>query len=841
VRVRFGSVATGGGAPPRRPSLGYPGGLLSSVAGHGEQRRPEPPWTASLGFARSLALPLLVWALAAIPAWLAAVLRHNDELDYARRSVRAGLQATGADLSRDLFGALHLTQGIASVISADGDISPERYRALAGDLLQRSVVLRNVALAPNNVVTEVFPERGNERAKGLAYSSVPAQWPAVARMMAEGRIVVAGPVSLVQGGVGVIGRTPVYVADPHGEPGARRYWGLVSTVVDFAALVAPVQEHVRAAHLRVALRGRDGTGDRGEPFWGDAAVFLDDPVTVDVPLPSGSWQLAGLPDAGWPVFRPLSSGYFWGGNALAFALAALVLVLQRARLARRIEMTARRLTEADLARANRALWLKDLALASSASGVLIVDHDGRVSYANPAMARLCGRPAAELAGLGLEDAFAGHPEAASWLTHPPGPLPLELELARPGSTPVFLHVTGHPVASETGERVGVMLSCSDVTEQRQLRKELARIQRLEALGLFAAGVAHDFNNLLMAIYAGLDLGAEAQTGQLRERAMALAAFERARELTGRLLSFSKGSTSRRRAVDLRQLLDESISLALSGSSVRCVRRYAESLPGALGDPGQLAQVLSNLLINARQALGDHGTITVSAVERVEPGGGLLAAGHYVCVGVSDDGPGIPEDVLPRVFEPYFTTKAQGTGLGLATSQAIALEHGGRLTVASQPGAGATFELVIPAAADVAARETAPRPAAAPAPSKRLLVMDDDPAIRTLLERSLGRAGFVVAVAEHGEAALASVAKVCREGAGFDLALLDLTIPGGEGGAEVLPRLRALQPDLVAVAMTGYAEESVKDRLLAEGFVRVLAKPFLMHELLSTISAVLVAE
>jgi signal transduction histidine kinase len=273
---------------------------------------------------------VVVWPIALLlgglgAAYHAAALEHAGEAELRREAVRAELEPIRGALSRELFGAIQLTEGIAGLVAIEGGISEERFRAFAAELFRRSGLIRNVAVAQGDVVTFVHPAEGNERVVGFDYRTNPEQWPSVARMKEERRIVVAGPVALVQGGVGVIGRTPIYVGDPGDGPSSRRYWGLVSTVLELDGLLARTPLGAAADELVIALRGVDGTGDRGATFWGDAAVFAAAPVVVDVPLPSGSWQLAAAPRGGWPAFRAASSSTFVAGGLLAGVLSGLLL------------------------------------------------------------------------------------------------------------------------------------------------------------------------------------------------------------------------------------------------------------------------------------------------------------------------------------------------------------------------------------------------------------------------------------------------------------------------------------------------------------------------------------
>jgi PAS domain S-box-containing protein len=297
--------------------------------------------------------PLLLLLVGAGAAYLAGATEQRAERERRREAVRVELEPIRGALSREVFSAIELTEGIAALVSIEGGISEEKFRAFTAELFRRNDLVRNIALAPDNVVTLVFPLEGSERAIGLEYARNAAQWPSVERMMREHRLVVAGPVALVQGGVGVIGRRPIYVIDPPGS-GRSRYWGLTSTVIDLGELLA--RTPITSAHdrLTIALRGVDGLGDQGAAFWGDDAVFRGSPVIVDVLLPSGTWQLAAVPRGGWTSTPALASTPFLAGGALSVILASLLMRLLQSGSAREREIDERRRAVAALKRSNRA-------------------------------------------------------------------------------------------------------------------------------------------------------------------------------------------------------------------------------------------------------------------------------------------------------------------------------------------------------------------------------------------------------------------------------------------------------------------------------------------------------
>ncbi len=296
-----------------------------------------------------LSAPLLVFAIGAgISFWLSlSDFRHL--VDRLRERTGAELDTIRGNVSRELYASIYLTEGIVGLVKIDKGLSRQRFEQMAGELIGRNPLIRNVALAPNNVIRYVYPLQGNENVIGLDYLRIAGQRDAVERAISEKRMVVAGPVDLIQGGVGVVSRTPIFIS------GA--YWGLFSTVIDFQALIDATGLDVRASGLRVALRGKDGLGSKGAVFWGTPEVFSSSPVVLDVTLPSGSWQIAAVPVQGWPVFNPLASAYFPIGCLMSAIFSLLLLQVLRIGRAREIEVWERKRTEADLRQANRALRL----------------------------------------------------------------------------------------------------------------------------------------------------------------------------------------------------------------------------------------------------------------------------------------------------------------------------------------------------------------------------------------------------------------------------------------------------------------------------------------------------
>jgi signal transduction histidine kinase len=302
--------------------------------------------------AASTVIPLILFSVGCALSYLFSFFEHATALDRERERILAELDMVRGDLSRELNVTIYLTQGINSLISVDGGVTGERFRGVAEDLLKHSKLIRNVALAPDNVIRYVYPLKGNEKAVGVDYMSLKDQRDSVLRAMSERRTVVAGPVNLVQGGVGIIGRQPVFLA---GKGGKTAYWGLLSTVVDFNRLIRASGIGVKPSHMKVALRGRDGTGSNGDCFFGSPDIFTSQPVVMDVPLPSGSWQIAAIPKGGWLQFNPFASAVFWLGNGLSFAFSLLFLKVLRVSREMALEVIERKKIEDALRRTNAAL------------------------------------------------------------------------------------------------------------------------------------------------------------------------------------------------------------------------------------------------------------------------------------------------------------------------------------------------------------------------------------------------------------------------------------------------------------------------------------------------------
>jgi two-component system, cell cycle sensor histidine kinase and response regulator CckA len=495
-----------------------------------------------------------------------------------------------------------------------------------------------------------------------------------------------------------------------------------------------------------------------------------------------------------------------------------------------------------LEEANRALAIKDFAIATSIAGIVLADLSGTISYVNQSFAAMWGYEDAELKGLPLSalapDKSIVAPLIEAIRTR--GRWIGELKANRKDGLPFVAQVAAHTVRGPKDAPICFMASCLDITETKHLQEELRRSQNLEALSTFAAGIAHDFNNLLTGLFNSLDLAQEqlpSDSPAQKQFAIAIAVFERARDLTQSLLTFAKGGGPVRRVVDVSNIIRESCSLSLSGSSIRHEYTSEEDLELIEANANQLSQVFTNIILNARQAMGDNGVLKIFANNCTLKTGqiGSLPKGNYISIRFEDSGPGISEKVIPKIFDPFFSTKQKGSGLGLATSYSIIKTHGGHIQASSLKEGGARFEIWLPSRKGEKPAELDRADFKPIAGSGRILIMDDEEALRSVAETMLTRAGYEVTTTSDGREALSIYRQAFSNHNPYDLVILDLTVRGGVGGEETLAELLKIDPRAVAIASSGYSQTAIS-QLKKSGFAGVLPKPYSRHELLSVVKA-----
>ncbi len=375
---------------------------------------------------------------------------------------------------------------------------------------------------------------------------------------------------------------------------------------------------------------------------------------------------------------------------------------------------------------------------------------------------------------------------------------------------------------------------TDVTSKLQWEEEQVKIAKLESLGTLAGGIAHDFNNMLTAIAGNIGLAKMRSVSQekaLERLTEAEKACERAQGLTKQLLTFSKGGEPIKKPADIAQITKDACLFASGGSNVRCDYSFSPDLRAVEVDEGQITQVINNIVINAGHAMPDGGVIGVSAENVfITPDMSIpLEPGNYVKLSFNDHGTGIPEAIIPKIFDPYFTTKQKGSGLGLATSYAIIQKHGGLITAESKVGEGSTFYIYLPASEKTVDEDLRMEDHLVKGWGK-ILVMDDDESIRHLAGEMLGTLGYQVTLAKDGEETLALVEQAVSKAEPFDCIVMDLTVPGGMGGLQTMQMLQEKYPGTKAIVSSGFSTDPVMADYQTYGFQGVCTKPYSIKEL-----------
>jgi len=496
----------------------------------------------------------------------------------------------------------------------------------------------------------------------------------------------------------------------------------------------------------------------------------------------------------------------------------------------------RRQAEEALAREKEQL---SVTLRSIGDGVITSDAAGAVIMINRTAEHLTGWIHQEAVGKTLEEVFHAVNEEGSQkrvdpladgLKRLPAPRPeTQAVLVAKDGTRRLIGWTSAPINDPQSNVVGVVIVFRDITERQALQDELVKGEKLESLGILAGGIAHDFNNILTAVagnisLAKLDVPSESEV--FHRLAEAENAAMRATHLTHQLLTFSKGGLPIRNITSVHELLLEWTAFALRGSKVRCEFDIEPELWSAEIDTGQISQVISNLVINAEQAMPKGGTLHICARNYTvgKAASPALKPGQYIKITVRDEGVGIPPENLKRVFDPYFTTKEKGSGLGLTSAYSAIKRHDGRITVESRLSEGTTFTIFLPASPS----RKPDKIAIVDPPANgtgRILLMDDDDAVRELAARMLKFLGYEVCTASEGTQAVRLYGNSRDEGRPFDAVIMDLTIPGGMGGAEAITLLRRLDPQIRAIVSSGYSNDPIMANFRDYGFSGVLCKPF----------------
>jgi len=391
--------------------------------------------------------------------------------------------------------------------------------------------------------------------------------------------------------------------------------------------------------------------------------------------------------------------------------------------------------------------------------------------------------------------------------------------------------------SEDGRPLRMIGTHTDITERKEHEKEQLKIDKLESLGILAGGIAHDFNNILTGIMGNISFAQmflDAGHRSYKPLVEAEKASVRASELAHQLLTFARGGEPVKKVVSLPHLVKETVSLVLHGSNVIGTVDIPDSIHAIEADEGQLSQVFHNIIINATQAMPGGGTLTVTADNENLSNANRMAlpGGSYVRISFTDQGCGISSDDLKRIFDPYFTTKSAGNGLGLASAHSIVNRHGGHISASSEVGKGTTFTIHLPSIGKSYSNYQTGTVTHSPGEHTggSILVMDDEEMILEMTTDMLEYLGYQVKTCKNGAETIMEYMAAREAGAPFSAVIMDLTIPGGMGGRETAGQILAIDPDACLIVSSGYSNDPIISEYSRYGFKAAVAKPYRILEL-----------
>lgn len=812
------------------------------------------------------ALALLVVAV----GWIVAENQARKTHGLSQRAeVSTQVAMLRADLEGIVNGTIQLVRGLIATIATEPEMEQDRFAELASQLIDDQLLLRNLGAAPDMILQMMYPIEGNEQAIGLNYITHPVQREAALRARDLGELILAGPVDLVQGGRGFVGRFPVFVSDGNDT---HSFWGLVSAVMDVDVLyeLAGLNDNMP---ISISLRGRDATGAEGPAFFGPEITDADDPVFAKVQLPSGAWQIAAIPHGGWERLPPT----IWATRALLLLGACLILIpsiqmgrlmaqrsdairglrdanntltrqmsdLEAARAAQ--EETTARLAESLQLQQEVASRFENVAEISN-SWVWEQDADLRFVHVSGAFERLTGVRADYILGKTNEQIIASRPdirESADW-----DELYRRIAAREAFSGFVFrqtsengqfrwFQLSGTPIFDDKGHFAGYRGAGMDVTEMQAARAAAEEANR--AKSMFLANMSHEIRTPLNGVL-GMAEALRDVLSDPEHKTMAdtiRGSGEGLMHVLNDILDISKIEAGKMRldntvfypadvvarVAELHRpgLIEKGLALHIdTGPDAPLMRR---------GDAHRLGQILHNLLDNAGK-FTETGEIRLSLANA--PGGNVL-------ITVRDSGIGMTPDQMGRMFEDFvqadgtITRRYGGTGLGMSIVRRLVWLMGGTITVDSALGRGTEVRLSIPF--PPAEQSLKPdQPCNIDLTGLRLLVADDTRTNLIVVKALLRDSGATVTVVENG----AEAVKAWASGQ-FDVILLDISMPVLDGLSALaeLNRLAREQgkqrPRAIAFTANVMADQVAEYR--AAGFAGHIAKPLQKADLISQIARV----
>lgn len=764
-----------------------------------------------------------------------------------------------ANLEGEINANFYLTRGLIAYASTHPDMDEQIFHRLSRQILKNHNYIRNIALAPGNIVRFVYPLQGNERAIGLNYQNNTEQWPAIAKVIASGKTVIAGPLKLVQGGVAFVSRTPIFVANDIDPQQENEYWGLASIVIEKDRLFKAAGLFNPGLDIRIAIKGKDGQGADGDMIDGNAAIFLDTPVLLPVNLPEGSWLLAAVPKDGWlapsPYLFPLKIATLIIASLIGLGVYAWLRRQEKDRRSLEIAWQEAKKAQIDLCQNEEFLN----AVIDNIPAMIFVKDARELRFVrfSKTGAEMLGYTVSDFLGKNDFDFF---PESeARFFTDKDREVLSKGVLIDIPEEPIetrehgkkILHTRKIPLFDMDGHPLYLLGISEDITEQlragaekEHLEKQLQQAQKLETIGKMAGGVAHDLNNILSGIinYPELlllqlppDSPLRKPLGQIHDSG------KRAAKVVADLLTIARGVAAVKENICLNTLVLEYLGspeqqkLCSAFPRISFETRLEANLWTTACSTVHIQKCLMNLINNGAEAFpADASGIIVIAsrnedLHQALPGFPDITGGRYVVLTVADNGSGISESDLEHIFEPFYTKKTMGrsgTGLGLTVVWSTMQDHRGAVTVESSPGKGTEFALYLPVT-----REGITTPPASAAIAnlrgrgQRILIVDDEPQQRDIATQILQSLEYKSETVASGEEAIEYLKKHPA-----DLVILDMIMEPGLNGRETYEVIVATHPGQKAIIASGFADGEEVTKLQTLGAGQFVKKPYTIEEL-----------